>query len=62
MTICPPDKRHRDDDNMLSRFKSYRDGIFLALQLDDRLIRRTVIDFGDIEKGGAVYIELVEMI
>lgn len=61
MVICPPDNRRRDDDNIYAAFKSYRDGIFKALNLDDSLIRRTVIERGDVEKDGAIYIELVEM-
>ena len=59
--ICPPDKRRRDDDNIYSAFKSTRDGIFLALELDDRLIKRTIIEWGVIEKDGAIYIELREL-
>jgi crossover junction endodeoxyribonuclease RusA len=61
MLICPPDKRRRDDDNILSAFKSTRDGIFHALELDDSLIMRTVIERGDVERGGAVYVRLTEI-
>lgn len=61
MLICPPDRRRRDDDNVLSAFKSTRDGIFQALCLDDSLIRRTVLERGDVEPGGAVYVELSEI-
>ena len=32
----PPDRRHRDDDNMIAAFKSGRDGIADALGIDDR--------------------------
>ena len=56
--ICPPDKRGRDDDNIFSMFKSYRDGMFQALQMNDRLIRRTVLEWGEVEKGGALYVTL----
>ena len=31
----PPDKRRRDDDNMLASFKSGRDGVADALGVDD---------------------------
>lgn len=58
IVICPPDHRHRDDDNILTAFKSYRDGIFLALEINDRLVRRTIMDWGEVEKDGALYIEL----
>ncbi len=32
----PPTKRMPDDDNMLARFKAYRDGIADALLIDDK--------------------------
>lgn len=32
---CQPDRRGRDDDNMAGSFKAFRDGIALALGLDD---------------------------
>lgn len=32
----PPDKRHRDDDNMIGAFKAARDGIADALNVNDR--------------------------
>lgn len=32
----PPDKRHRDDDNMAAAFKSGRDGLADALKIDDK--------------------------
>ena len=32
----PPDRRHRDDDNMIAAFKSGRDGIADALGIDDK--------------------------
>jgi crossover junction endodeoxyribonuclease RusA len=31
-----PDRRHRDDDNMIASFKAGRDGLALALAVDDR--------------------------
>lgn len=36
ITFHPPTKRLPDDDNMLARFKSYRDGIADALGIDDK--------------------------
>lgn len=33
----PPDHRHRDDDNMIGAFKSGRDGIAQALNVNDKL-------------------------
>ena len=35
LTFYPPDKRRRDDDNMIASFKSGRDGIADALGIDD---------------------------
>ncbi len=61
ITICPPDRRKRDDDNIYSSFKSYRDGIFKALELDDSLVSRTVLERGKVEKDGALYVTLSEI-
>lgn len=35
----PPDRRTRDDDNLIASFKSGRDGLALAWGIDDRHIR-----------------------
>ena len=35
----PPDRRHRDDDNVISAFKAGRDGVAEALGLDDKRFR-----------------------
>jgi len=61
ITICPPDRIRRDDDNIYSAFKSSRDGMFQALGMDDSAIRRTILQWGDVEKGGALYVELIAM-
>lgn len=37
--FIPPDRRLRDDDNMIASFKSGRDGIADALGIDDRRFR-----------------------
>lgn len=39
ITFVPPDRRHRDDDNMIAAFKSGRDGIADALGVDDKHFR-----------------------
>jgi len=36
LTFVPPDRRHRDDDNLVASFKNGRDGIADALGIDDR--------------------------
>jgi len=56
--ICPPDKRGRDMDNVLGAWKYYQDGVFLALEMNDNKIRRAILEWGEVEKGGALYIEL----
>lgn len=35
----PPDKRHRDDDNIIAAFKAGRDGLADALGVNDRRFR-----------------------
>lgn len=37
--IFPPDRRGRDDDNIIASFKSGRDGIADALKIDDKHFR-----------------------
>lgn len=39
VTFFPPDRRHRDDDNMIGSFKAARDGLADALGVDDRKFR-----------------------
>jgi crossover junction endodeoxyribonuclease RusA len=39
ITFYPPDRRHRDDDNMIASFKNGRDGMALALGIDDKRFR-----------------------
>lgn len=36
ITFCPPDKRHRDADNMIASIKSGLDGVADALNVNDR--------------------------
>lgn len=53
VTFYPPDKRRRDDDNMVASFKASRDGIADALQVDDRRFRPHYY-FEDAAKPGRV--------
>lgn len=55
VTFYPPDKRRRDDDNMVAAFKASRDGIADALQVDDRRFRPHYF-FEDAAKPGRVEI------
>lgn len=53
LTFHPPDRRKRDDDGMEGAFKWGRDGLALALKVDDSRFRvRKRI--GEIVPGGAV--------
>lgn len=49
----PPDRRHRDDDNMIGAFKAARDGIADALGVNDRRFRPSY-EFCEPEKRGRV--------
>ncbi len=53
----PPDKRHRDDDNMIASFKAGRDGLADALQVNDRMLS-PVYRFNDPVKGGKVVVTI----
>jgi crossover junction endodeoxyribonuclease RusA len=56
VTFYQPDRRHRDDDNMIQAFKSGRDGLADAFGVNDRLFRCSY--FFPSEIGGMVVIEL----
>lgn len=61
ITFYPPDKRHRDDDNMIGAFKSWRDGIADALGVNDRRFRPQYC-FQDACKPGRVEVSFPEFI
>ena len=56
-----PDRRKRDIDNCLAMMKSYQDGVCSAIGIDDSRIKRTVLEWGDVVKGGKVVLRLEEM-
>lgn len=58
ITFCPPDKRHRDDDNLVAAFKSARDGIADALSINDKRFRMHPWLSDEVVKGGAVRVRL----
>ena len=58
LTFHAPDARRRDGDNILSSMKSYIDGIFDALGVDDSNIRLTTYGFGKPIKGGQVVVRI----
>ena len=54
----PPDRRHRDDDNMIGAFKAGRDGIADALAVNDRRFRPSY-HFRDPIKGGKIVVTVM---
>lgn len=58
LTFCPPDRRRRDDDNLIGAFKSYRDGIFHALGVDDSNVKLTTFGLGECTDGGRVIVRI----
>ena len=61
LEFFPPDRRRYDDDGLLARMKSARDGIADALGVDDR---RFVTQFSvseNVVKGGKVSIRMSEI-
>ena len=60
LTFCPPDRRRRDTDNMLSSLKPALDGIADATGIDDSLWHLT-LHRGAPRKGGAVVVEATRM-
>ena len=57
ITFYPPDKRWRDDDNMIASFKSARDGIADALGVNDRCFA-CHYQFEEPVKGGKITVEI----
>lgn len=55
----PPDRRHRDDDNLIASFKAGRDGIALALGIDDKRFR--CYPYVKNQIGGMVKVRLTSM-
>ena len=58
ITFVPPDRRHRDDDNMIASLKAARDGIADALGVNDRRFRPNYV-FAEPEKPGRVEVEII---
>ena len=42
LTFYPPDRRHRDDDNMLAAMKAGRDGLADALGVNDHKFKTSI--------------------
>jgi crossover junction endodeoxyribonuclease RusA len=54
----PPSRRRADVDNMVAKCKSYLDGIFDALGVDDNLISQITARRHEVVKGGKVTITI----
>lgn len=57
ITFYPPDKRHRDRDNMMASLKSALDGIADGLGVNDSRFRLHH-KVGEVVKGGSVMVEV----
>lgn len=57
ITFHPPDRRGRDDDNMIGAFKAGRDGIAEAIGVNDKRFE-TTYRIAEPRKGGMVVVEL----
>lgn len=62
LSLCfvPPDRRHRDDDNLVAAFKAGRDGIAEALGVDDRQFVTEFHMSADTYPGGQVRVTIRE--
>ena len=58
ITFYPPDRRHRDDDNVIAAFKSGRDGVADALVVDDKRFRTHHFLSDEVVNGGAVKVRI----
>lgn len=59
VTLYPPDRRKRDEDNFAG--KALFDALTLAgVWEDDSQIRRKVVEWGEVTKPGAVVVRIVE--
>jgi crossover junction endodeoxyribonuclease RusA len=58
LEFVPPDRRSRDDDNLVAAFKSGRDGIAEALGVDDRLFLTEFRMSDETKPGGCVRVTL----
>lgn len=58
LVFCPPSRRRMDLDNIFASMKPHLDGICEALNADDSQIKRVVLEWGDVAKGGKVELRL----
>ena len=60
LEFVPPDRRHRDEDNILASFKAARDGIADALGINDRRFVTQFSQSAEVVKGGMVLVRIKE--
>jgi len=58
LDFYPPDRRHRDDDGLLSSLKAARDGIADALGIDDNRFVSHPLVREEVRKGGEVVVTI----
>ena len=59
VSFIPPDRRLRDDDNLVAAFKSGRDGLALALGIDDsRFALHSLLHTDRMRFGGGVEVRI----
>ncbi|WP_259075830.1 endodeoxyribonuclease RusA [Pseudomonas sp. BIGb0278] len=58
LEFVPPDRRRRDDDNLLAMFKAGRDGLADALGIDDNVFATQIRVSKETTKGGAVLVRV----
>lgn len=56
--FVPPDRRHRDDDNLIASFKAGRDGIADALGINDKRFRTRPRISDEVVPGGEVRVSI----
>lgn len=58
LTFCPPDKRHRDLDNMLAACKALLDGMAMALKVNDKQFSPITILRGGTARPACVVVQI----
>lgn len=56
--IYPPDRRARDQDNIIASLKAYADGIAQAIGIDDSKWNISIAPRGAVERNGMIKVEL----
>lgn len=56
--VFPPDRRTRDQDNIIASLKAYADGIAEAIGVDDSKWNISIAPRGPVERNGMIKVEL----